>query len=126
MIASTTTATTVVTALREARAAETGATIIFSSSMKAKTITLSGTQLKITQTITVDAPALYDAKNNAQGLTINADGKSRVFHISGGTADSLDLSGWRGEPRRREPFPYKRTRPVARRTTNRKPFTGVC
>ncbi|MDO4587954.1 MAG: right-handed parallel beta-helix repeat-containing protein, partial [Planctomycetia bacterium] len=71
------------TTLREAIAfANSGDTITFDSSLNGQTITLSGTQLEITKDITIDASAL------SNGITINADEKSRVFFISGGSETS--------------------------------------
>ncbi len=75
--------------LREAiQAAEAGEMITFDASLKGQTIALSGTELAIAKGITIDASALWNAENNVPGLTLNADEKSRVFYISGGTADA--------------------------------------
>ena len=84
-----------VLSLREAiQAAEPGDAITFAPSLKGATITLSGTELAITKGLTVDASSLYDAENDVPGLTINADGKSRVFNVSGGTAETpVELIG---------------------------------
>ncbi|MBO7725235.1 MAG: hypothetical protein J6S40_02100, partial [Thermoguttaceae bacterium] len=62
--------------LREAiAAAKTGDTITFDTSLAGKTITLAGTELEISNGITIDA-------SSAVGITINANQKSRVFHIN--------------------------------------------
>ncbi|MBO7725389.1 MAG: hypothetical protein J6S40_02880 [Thermoguttaceae bacterium] len=67
--------------------AEEGDTVTFDSSLSGQTITLSGTQLEIDKGITIDASSIG-------GITINADGKSRVFYVSGGTADApVELIG---------------------------------
>ncbi|MBQ6826593.1 MAG: right-handed parallel beta-helix repeat-containing protein, partial [Thermoguttaceae bacterium] len=71
-----------------------GGVITFDASLKGKTITLSGTQLKISKGLTVDASALYDAENDVPGITVDADGKSRVFYLSGGTEEApVELIG---------------------------------
>ncbi len=78
-----------VLSLREAiEQAETGSTITFAAKLKGETITLSGTQLEITKGLTVDASALYDATTQAPGVTVDANQKSRVFNVSGGTNDN--------------------------------------
>ena len=67
-----------VVSLREAIGrAETGDTIVFDDSLAGGTITLSGSQLSVSKGITIDASSI-------DGITINANGKSRVFYISGG------------------------------------------
>jgi hypothetical protein len=64
--------------LREAISkAETGDVITFDDSLAGETITLNGEQLEISKGISIDA-------SSVGGITINADGKSRVFYISGG------------------------------------------
>ncbi|MBQ6828118.1 MAG: fibronectin type III domain-containing protein, partial [Thermoguttaceae bacterium] len=84
-----------VTSLREAIAsAEIGDTITFAPSLKGETITLSGEQLEIAQGITVDASVLYDAATQTPGITIDANQKSRVFYVNGGTEDNpVELIG---------------------------------
>ncbi|MBR4103118.1 MAG: right-handed parallel beta-helix repeat-containing protein, partial [Thermoguttaceae bacterium] len=75
--------------LREAiQYAEAGSTIAFATSLKGKTITLTGTELEIAKGITVDASSLYNSSTNTPGVTIDADEKSRVFSVSGGTASN--------------------------------------
>ncbi|MBO7725475.1 MAG: hypothetical protein J6S40_03315 [Thermoguttaceae bacterium] len=54
-----------------------GDTVTFDSTLADGTITLDGSQLEITKGITVDATGIG-------GITIDADGKSRVFYITGG------------------------------------------
>ncbi|MBR5414683.1 MAG: right-handed parallel beta-helix repeat-containing protein [Thermoguttaceae bacterium] len=58
-----------------------GDTVTFDESMAGKTITLDGSELKIDSSVSVDASSIG-------GMTIDADGKSRVFSVSGGTADA--------------------------------------
>ncbi len=72
-----------------------GDTISFAASLKGKTITLSGLQLKIARAgLTVDATSLYDAENDVPGVTIDADGKSCVFYLTGGEDDApITLKG---------------------------------
>ena len=71
-----------VVSLREAvAAASDGDTVLFDESLSEGTITLDGSQLEITKGIIVDA-------SGVGGITVNADGKSSVFKISGGTAAS--------------------------------------
>jgi len=62
-----------------------GDTITFAPSLKGATIKLFGTQLEIKQAITIDASALYNVSTQTPGLTVDADGKSRVFRLNGGT-----------------------------------------
>ena len=64
--------------LREAIGrAQTGDTITFNAVLTGGTITLSGSQLEIGQGVTIDASSIG-------GMTIDADGRSRVFYVSGG------------------------------------------
>ncbi len=81
--------------LREAIArASAGDAITFALSLKGQTIKLAGSQLEITQGITVDASSLYDAKNDVPGVMLDADGKSRVFYLTGGTTSQpITLKG---------------------------------
>ena len=58
-----------------------GGTVTFAPSLAECVITLAGTQLEITKAIAVDA-------SSAGGVTIDAGGRSRVFCISGGSADA--------------------------------------
>ena len=68
--------------LREAIGrAQAGDTITFDASLAGRTITLSGSELSVDKGITIDA-------NGIGGMTINANSKSRVFSVSGGTADA--------------------------------------
>ena len=59
--------------------AKNGDTIKFFSWLSGETITLSGKQLSVPKGVTVDASDL------PEGLTINANGKSRVLSVTGGT-----------------------------------------
>ncbi|MBQ2850763.1 MAG: right-handed parallel beta-helix repeat-containing protein, partial [Thermoguttaceae bacterium] len=71
-----------------------GSKITFASSLKGKTITLSGTQLEISEALTIDASALYTASTNTPGLTLDANQKSRVFYLTGGTEENpITLKG---------------------------------
>ncbi|MBR5414682.1 MAG: hypothetical protein IK105_01970 [Thermoguttaceae bacterium] len=68
--------------LREAIGrAQTGDTITFDESLSGDTVTLNGNQFEVNKAITIDATSIG-------GITIDADGQSRVFYISGGTADT--------------------------------------
>lgn len=71
-----------VISLREAieRAIE-GDVITFDASLAGGTIILNGTQLEITKGITIDA-------SDVGGITIDANGQSRVFYTSGGTENN--------------------------------------
>jgi len=79
-----------------------GSTITFAPSLKGATITLNGTQLNISKGVAVDASALYDEENNVPGITVNANDKSRVFNVSGGTEETpvafvgLTITGGKG------------------------------
>ena len=65
-----------VVSLREAIAAvDAGGTITFDASLAGGTITLAGTQLEITKSLTIDASTL------AGRITINANQRSRVIFI---------------------------------------------
>ena len=67
--------------------AASGDTITFDSSLAGQTITLSCIELKIDKGITIDASSIG-------GMTIDADGKSRVFNVTGGTDDEpVELIG---------------------------------
>ncbi|MBQ3389012.1 MAG: hypothetical protein IJG60_07360 [Thermoguttaceae bacterium] len=70
-----------VVSLREAidRSAE-GDQIVFDESLAGGTIVLCGDQLKVSTGITIDA-------SSAGGITIDADDRSRIFHIKGGSED---------------------------------------
>ncbi|MBQ2790765.1 MAG: hypothetical protein IJE97_14110, partial [Thermoguttaceae bacterium] len=65
-----------------------GGVVTFDASLKGATITLSGTELTIKEGITVDASALYDESTQTPGITIDADEKSRVFYVEGGTEEN--------------------------------------
>ncbi|MBO7725850.1 MAG: hypothetical protein J6S40_05225 [Thermoguttaceae bacterium] len=71
-----------IVSLREAiHAAADGDTIVFASELTGGKIALNGKQLEVGKAITVDA-------SPAGGITIDADGRSRIFHIRGGTPDA--------------------------------------
>jgi len=61
-------------------------TITFAAALSGQTITLGGTELAISQTLTIDATALAD------NVTIDANSQSRVLHFSASTGD-FTLSG---------------------------------
>ncbi|MBQ9128583.1 MAG: hypothetical protein IJY15_12600, partial [Thermoguttaceae bacterium] len=68
------------TSLREAiQLAKSGATVSFAETLSGATFTLAGTELKIDKAIAIDG---------GDGVTIDADGKSRAFYIVAGTADA--------------------------------------
>ena len=71
------------TSLREAVEiyAQNGDTITFAPSLAGGTITLNGTQISVDKPMTIDASALWDAENDAPGITIDADQKSRLFDV---------------------------------------------
>ncbi|MBQ8285295.1 MAG: hypothetical protein IJZ10_03225, partial [Thermoguttaceae bacterium] len=63
-----------------------GDAITFAPSLKGATIKLAGERLEISQAgLTVDATSLYDATTQKPGVTVDADGKSRVFYLTDGT-----------------------------------------
>ena len=68
-----------VVSLREAvsRASD-GDLITFADTLAGKTITLNGSQINIDKSVMIDA-------SSVGGITIDADGKNRVFYITGGT-----------------------------------------
>ncbi len=82
------------TSLREAALWATSRdTVVFSPSLKNKTITLSGTEIRLVNGVTIDASSLMNA-DGTPGITLDAGGKSRVFYVSGGTeSDPATLSG---------------------------------
>ncbi|MBQ4202092.1 MAG: hypothetical protein II655_00150, partial [Thermoguttaceae bacterium] len=68
--------------LREALAyATAGDVITFDPSLAGKTITLSAGQLEISKSVTIDASALWGARNDKPGITIDANRRSRVFCV---------------------------------------------
>ena len=72
--------------LREAifRAAA-GDTILFDAALAGRTITLRGTEFLISECITIDATEIG-------GITIDGNGRGRVFYVTGGTVeDPVDL-----------------------------------
>jgi len=68
-------------------------TITFAAALSGQTITLGGTELEITETLTIDATAL------AQNVTIDANSGSRIFNITAAAGDftlaGLTLTGGR-------------------------------
>ncbi|MBQ9874624.1 MAG: hypothetical protein IJM30_09175, partial [Thermoguttaceae bacterium] len=64
--------------------AKDGETIVFDSALKGQTIVLSGSQLEITKSITIDASALLDADDPTPQITIDANRASRVFNVAAG------------------------------------------
>ncbi|MGL6196236.1 MAG: choice-of-anchor Q domain-containing protein [Thermoguttaceae bacterium] len=58
-----------------------GGTIKFDLSLSNRTINLSGTELLIDKSITIDASELYDYELSVPGFTINAVKKSQVMQI---------------------------------------------
>ena len=71
-----------VVSLREAiHAAADGDTITFALELAGGTVALSGKQLEVGKAITIDA-------SPAGGITIDANGQNRVFHIKGGSPDA--------------------------------------
>ena len=80
--------------LREAlSSADSGATITFLPTLAGTTITLKS-QIKITKSVTIDASALWDAENNAPGLTLDGAGKTSLFEVAAGTeSDPVTFQG---------------------------------
>ncbi|MBQ9129089.1 MAG: hypothetical protein IJY15_15205, partial [Thermoguttaceae bacterium] len=71
-----------------------GGTITFAPSLKGATITMTSGQLEISQGLKIDASALYNASTGTPGITVDANQKSRVFYVSGGTeANPVELIG---------------------------------
>ena len=71
-----------VVSLREAiGSAQAGDTIVFDDGLAGGTITLSRSYLGVYRGITIDASAVG-------GITIDANGQSRVFYINGGSAEN--------------------------------------
>lgn len=83
-----------VLSLREALslAADNG-TVEFASSLAGKTISLTGGELAITRSVTIDASALYDAAHGIPGMTIDANGSSRVLTMDSAAFPRLSLLG---------------------------------
>ena len=59
-----------------------GDTITFVPELKNKTITLNGTQLEITKSLTIDASSLWNADTQTPGVTVDGAAKSLVFYVS--------------------------------------------
>ena len=77
--------TTLREAIEYAKTVGSGPVVTFANSLKDATIVLNGTPLEIDGQIEINALALYD---DAPGLAIDANGKSRVFTTTGGTAQA--------------------------------------
>ncbi len=60
-----------------------GSTIIFAPKLSGKTITLTNGELVLNKNLTIDASTLTN------GLTINGNGTSRVFNVTGGATNAL-------------------------------------
>ncbi|MBR0226602.1 MAG: fibronectin type III domain-containing protein, partial [Thermoguttaceae bacterium] len=73
-----------VVTLREAITvyANDGDTITFAPALKGGTITLGGSEIEINKSIKIDASALWDATQDAPGITIDANSQSRILHIA--------------------------------------------
>ncbi|MBR0226601.1 MAG: fibronectin type III domain-containing protein, partial [Thermoguttaceae bacterium] len=85
-----------VVTLREAITvyANAGDTITFDPALKGGVITLGGSQIEINKSLTIDASALWDATNNAPGVTIDANSTSRIFRVVAEVElDSLAFAG---------------------------------
>ncbi|MBR4103527.1 MAG: hypothetical protein IKK39_05620, partial [Thermoguttaceae bacterium] len=78
--------------LREALAyAKSGETVSFAEDLRGQTITLKGEELKIAKALTIQG--LVD-ETGAPQITIDADGKSRVFNVAAGNARKpVSISG---------------------------------
>ncbi|MBQ7029228.1 MAG: hypothetical protein IJN32_03190, partial [Thermoguttaceae bacterium] len=71
-----------------------GGVVTFASSLQGATLTLGGSQLEITQSVAIDASALWDAENDVPGLTLDANEQSRIFNVVGGTTENpVELIG---------------------------------
>ena len=83
-----------VLSLREAIAnAAPFSTITFAPELAGTTITL-GSQISVDKSITVDASALWDATNDAPGLTLSGNDATRLFEVAAGTeADPVAFKG---------------------------------
>ncbi len=77
-----------VVTLREALTdAESGDTITFADSLQGKTIALDSTlgELRVNQSLTIDASNLWDETNSEPGLTISGQGATRILRVIGGS-----------------------------------------
>ena len=85
VVSTTTDSDSVFGSLRYALAvARDGETITFDDSLKGQTITLSGEELVVDKSITIDATNLWDAENNSPGVTISGNDASRIFNVASG------------------------------------------
>ncbi len=79
-----------VLSLREAiGGAQDGDTIAF---VKSGTVVLTGSQLEISKSITIDATSVYDAVNKSPGVIVDGASLSRIFSISGESVSIIGLS----------------------------------
>ena len=73
-----------------------GDTITFAPSLKGQTITLTERQLEIKQGLKIDASSLYNASTQTPGITVDANGLSRVFYLNAGINEKpIELIGLR-------------------------------
>jgi len=73
-----------------------GSTVVFDSSLKGQTITLSSSlsYLYVQRAITIDASSIWDDETNSPGVTIDAQDNSNAFCLTGGTdANAVKLVG---------------------------------
>ena len=88
IVTSTENAATVEGSLRHALTqASSGDTITFAPELKGATITLKS-QLSITKSVTIDASSIWDAENDAPGITISGGGKVRAIRVSGAATNA--------------------------------------
>ncbi|MBR0224463.1 MAG: fibronectin type III domain-containing protein, partial [Thermoguttaceae bacterium] len=73
-----------VVTLREAITvyASAGDTVTFAPALKGGTITLGGEQIEIAKSLKLDASALWDAAQNAPGVTIDANYRSQILCVN--------------------------------------------
>ena len=85
-------------------------TITFDVCLCDDTVTLDGTALTISSDVTIDGDV--DGDNRAD-IAIDANGSSRVFHVTGGiaTLDALIISGGYADLQRRRCQDRERGRP---------------
>ncbi|MEM7147250.1 MAG: right-handed parallel beta-helix repeat-containing protein [Verrucomicrobiota bacterium] len=63
-----------------------GGTVTFDASLAGQTITLGGSQIPIAKSLSIDASTL------TEGITIAGNNASRIFNLSGGTANTINLT----------------------------------
>ncbi|MBR5626751.1 MAG: hypothetical protein IKW74_03920, partial [Thermoguttaceae bacterium] len=69
-----------------------GDTITFDDSLRGQTITLSGNEIEISKSITIDASNLMTAEGKP-GITISGNNESRIFTMDGETCPTVSLIG---------------------------------